>query len=749
MSRFRVTGMTCGNCARHVREAALSVAGVSIAEALPEKDSLTVWWKDAVPMPDTAVAAAVSAAGYPAKVLSESTVAEPSPRFSWKGWGFNTVLGAICTLPLMIGEWIFSAHGSPTFHTLGFVLATIAWLGCGSRFARGAWQQLKVGAFGMDLLVTLGASAAYLFSAVSWILHRPGHLYFMETAAILTFISLGHWIETRVSRQAEGALRALLHLAPSTARRRMPNGEEREVPIAELMPDQEVVLRPGDRIPTDGLVAEGESAVDESMLTGESIPVAKKLGTRLYAGTTNLDGRLVFRVTALGEATALAQIIAAVRRAQSSRASIQRLADRVTQVFVPVVVFVALATFLFWGFWPEAAAGLSRALSSWLWVVPVSAEPWANAVIHATAVLIIACPCAMGLATPAALMAASNAAARRGILLRDAIALEKAGRITTVLFDKTGTLTSGRPTVMETRSASLSESEAETATWLAVASSLAAPSSHPLSQAIAGLSAERMKLDGWKEYRGSGSGALLSAGGGSWKAATEVRLGSLAWTHGSASLAPEVRSAVEMWLSSGATVLCLWVGDRAVLYFALRDQPKEEAKAVVQELRDRGLAVRMVSGDSVAAARGIGLAVGLAEAEVFAEVKPESKADLLKQLQAQGHRVAFVGDGINDAPALAQADLGIAVTRASDIARESADLVLLRADLHAVPESLSLAGATLRIIRQNLFWAFVYNALAVPLAALGFMNPMLCALSMGLSDVLVIGNSLRLLRVKK
>lgn len=741
ISHLHVSGMTCGNCARKVREAALTVAGVASADAQPELDRLTVWWTETAAADGAQVVTAVTRAGYPARLSSPSSLPSTAPRFSLNSWGGNTLLGVACTLPLLASEWLFGHHPTATSQWINLGLATVAWVGCGWRFMRGAWQQLKVGSFGMDLLVTLGSSAAYFYSAVGLARGFAGHLYFLETAAILSFISLGHWLEQRVSQRAEGALRSLLHLAPSTARRLLEGGVEREVPIGELLPGQLVVLRPGDRVPTDGVADQGESTVDESMLTGESAPVTKRPGDRLYAGTVNLDGRLVLRVTALGEATALARIIAAVRRAQSSRASIQRLADRVTQVFVPAVILAALGTGLWWAFWPEQARALSLGLGEWLWPAAISADRWANAVIHATAVLIIACPCAMGLATPAALMAAANAAARRGILLRDAVALEKAGQVDLVIFDKTGTLTLGRPALVGT----IPSTPVQPA-WLELAASLAAPSAHPLSVAVAGLSPTRHAITNWKEHRGLGTSAVLVGGLADAAPGDEVRLGSMDWVQGERSIRPEWQGEVERWRSGGATVLVLTVKSEPVLYLGLRDEPRQEAARVLQQLRTRGLGVGMISGDAAGAAHGVGAALGLAAKEILAPVPPEQKLERLRALQAQGHRVAFVGDGINDAPALAQADLGIAVTRASDVARESADLVLLRADLEAVPESLELASDTLRIIRQNLFWAFVYNALAVPLAALGFMNPMLCALSMGLSDVLVIGNSLRLLR---
>ncbi len=392
-------------------DAARTVSGVSAAEARAEAGRLTVWWAAEAQLDSGAVAQAVRGAGYPTSEATSASV--PSALSPWSpvsGWRFNVILGAVCTIPLMIGEWAFHAHSSPTFRIVSVHLSTLAMVGCGYRFARGAWEQMKVGVFGMDVLVSLGALAAYSFSIFGWASGLNGHLYFMEAAAILTFISAGHWLEARVGAEAESSLKALLRLAPSYAHRRGADGREEAVPIDQLRVGDSVVLHPGDRVPTDGLVIEGESNVDEAMLTGESNPVKKTTPAEVFAGTMNIDGQIVFQVSATGEATSLAQIISAVRRAQTSRARIQRLADQVSQIFVPTVIGLSLLTFLAWGFFFGSMQALHESLGRWLWTSTLASNPWANAVISATAVLIIACPCAMGLATPAAIMAAANAA---------------------------------------------------------------------------------------------------------------------------------------------------------------------------------------------------------------------------------------------------------------------------------------------------------------------------------------------------
>jgi Cu+-exporting ATPase len=587
----------------------------------------------------------------------------------------------------------------------------------------------------MDTLVSLGSSTAFFYSAYALFSGATDHVYFMEAAAIITLISVGHWMEARASVHAEAALRALFHLAPPKARKRNPDGSEQEVAVAELRPGDLVNLRPGDRVPTDGEVKEGQSSVDESMLTGESLPVEKQIGSKLYAGTSNANGQMTMRVTAIGEDTALARIIIAVQRAQSSRAEIQRLADKVSNVFVPIVVGITLAAGLWWGLAPEQARQLHDFFGSHLWHAHLPANALATAVFISAAILIVACPCAMGLATPIAIMAGTNAAARRGILIRDGAALERAGTITAAVFDKTGTLTTGKPKVVETLALSDAKISHDP---LKLAAALARRSNHPLSQIVAKLSTDEFAMENWQEIRGSGVQARL--------ASDTVRLGSLNWLKESG--ATDNASFAEQWMARGATILGVSVNGKLAAMIALQDTLKSGASDVVARVRGEGLKTFLITGDNSRTAQAIGEQAGIPKENIFAEVRPEQKAELVKQLQQRGERVAFVGDGINDAPALEQADLGIAVSQASDVANEAADIILLRSEINAIPEALGLARATLRTIKQNLFWAFFYNGAAVPLAALGFISPVLCAAAMGLSDLVVIGNALRLRRWK-
>jgi P-type Cu+ transporter len=763
-TNLRVSGMTCNNCARKVTDAAQKVPGVHSVSVSVATGRVKVRWNGTEAKDVSAVLAAISRAGYAAKEISTEKSADESSRQG--RWQWNLILGLVVTGALMIGEWAFGLALTPWFQWLAFALAGVVQIFCGAQFYFGAWRQIKIGSSNMDTLVALGSTTAFGYSAWALLAGVGGHVYFMEAAAIISLISFGHWLEARVSDQASGALKSLLNLAPPTARK-IQNPEptttnfasqpfnlktlsfskpsignrlsamEMEVAVSEIKIGDRVALRPGDRVPVDGVVLEGESAVDEAMLTGESIPADKKAGSELFAGTVNLNGRLVMRVTATGEATALAHIVAAVQRAQSSRAEIQRLGDRISNVFVPVVVGIALAAGLGWGLAPASANKIHEALAQLLWHAHLPAGAAAGFII-AAAVLIVACPCAMGLATPAAIMAGANAAARRGILIRDGVALEKAGKITAVIFDKTGTLTVGRPEVAEVLEVRSQKSEVR-----GLAAALARNSTHPISRAIARLSAEEIAIADWKEIRGNGVEAKSAIGN---RQSAIARLGSLRWLREEGVDLAAGENFISEWAGQGATIVGL-VGETELLaLFAVRDAVKANAAKVVAELQRQRLKIFLVTGDNSQTAAGIAKQTGIAPENVFAEVRPEQKAEFVKKLQGQGERVAFVGDGINDAPALTQADLGIAVSRASDIAREAADIILLKSEIEAVPEALGLARATLRTIQQNLFWAFFYNALGVPLAALGFLSPVFCAAAMGVSDLIVIGNALRLLR---
>ncbi len=741
VTELAVSGMTCGNCARHVTEALQSVPNVRSATVSLEAGHASVRWTPGASPDVAALERVVKEAGYEASPAAAHSSEHEHDHSG--GWQINLWLGVLCTVPMMVGEWAFGLGMEPWFRWASFALAAIVQVFAGAQFYRGAWSQLKVGRSNMDTLVALGSTTAFAYSVWALFSGAEGHIYFMESASIITLISVGHWVESRVSVRASSALRELLNLAPARARRRGEDGAETEVPVADLQPGDAVVLRPGDQVPTDGEVFEGQSALDESMLTGESVPADKAPGSKLYAGTSNVTGRILMRVSATGEETALAHIIAAVQRAQTSRADIQRLGDKVSNVFVPVVVTIALTAGLWWGFAPESAHHVHAWLSQYLWKAHPPGATAAGFIIAAS-VLIIACPCAMGLATPAAIMAGSNAAARRGILIRDGVALEKAGEVTAVLFDKTGTLTTGKPEVVKVWETE-QRADWKTSPRILLAAGLARGSAHPISQAVARLATGESNMASWEEVRGAGVQANVRADA---PTSAIARLGSLAWLQSSGVNTLSDGAFVSEWTGQGATVVGLALDKSLQALFAVKDTVKPGAAAVVSQLQRDGLGIYLVSGDNKLTAATIARQLNIPTENVFAEVRPEQKADFVRKLQQAGKRVAFVGDGINDAPALEQADLGVAVSRASDVAREAADIILLKSEIEAVPEALGLARATLRTIKQNLFWAFFYNAIGVPLAALGFMSPILCAAAMGFSDLIVIGNALRLRRWK-
>ena len=729
-TELSVSGMTCNNCVRHVTDALQGVPGVRAVSTDLETGTAKVRWSTGQPADNDALFAALNEAGYTAIV--KGAAEKPATKWAkWSplaGWQFNVYFGTAVTLPLMILEWGFGVGMESWYKWLSFVLVLPLQILGGARFYAGAWSQLKVGQSNMDTLVSLGSSTAFLYSVWGLIAGWHQHLYFMDAAAILTLVSVGHYLEGKASAQAASSLRALMKLAPETARRVDANGHEVVVPLAELEVSDTIVLKPGDRIPTDGEVESGSSSVTESMLTGESMPVEKTKGDKVYAGTINEHGELRARVTATGEATALARIIEVVQRAQTSRANIQRLGDRVSSVFVPIVVAIALGTALWWALAPASANAVHAWLSQYLWRSHFPDTPLSAAVFHAAAVLIIACPCAMGLATPIAIMAGTNVAARRGILIRDGAALEKSGKISSVVFDKTGTLTEGKVSIAEIEEYETGARE--------LAAALASRSTHPLSKAVAAGTRAQREFSDARETRGSGLSGKIDG--------DLYRLGSLRWLKEEGIATERSEKFISKWSSEGATVIAFARGAELLTVFALKDAPKAHAREVVEDLVREGKKVYLLTGDHRTTARAIAAQVGIPEAQVHAEVRPEGKVEVIRRLQEAGERVAFAGDGINDGPALEQADLGIALMNASDVARESADIVLLKADLEAIPEALGLAGATLRTIKQNLFWAFFYNALGVPLAALGFLSPIFSALAMGLSDLIVIGNALRL-----
>ena len=751
ITHINITGMTCQNCARHATEALNGVSGVERVRLQLEPGSAEVFWETDQQVDISKLEKALEDVGFQCSLAIPAEAGKNSKPTKSKltGWGLNLAIGGPVFVLMMVGEWGLEWGTSSFYRTISFLFATLVLILAGSRFYRGAWQQLKKGRSNMDTLVSIGATSAYLFSVWGWISGRLVHLYFMETVGILTLISLGHWMEAKVSAKASSTLKSLMQLAPHRARRRNADGAFEKIDVSELRKGDLVEIRPGDQIPTDGKIVEGTTSLDESMLTGESMPVEKGAGNTVYGATHNGHGRLVVRVIGLGEDTALARIIQVVEHAQNSRANIQRLGDKVSSIFVPVVVMLALISLMGWFFWPAGMHNVSELMQPFLWAAHATESVLAAAVIHSVAVLIVACPCAMGLATPAAIMAGTNAAAARGILIRDGEALEKSGTITSLAFDKTGTLTQGKPEVAAFESF---DDSLDIDHLKKMGASLSARSNHPLSRAIAGAGlAEEFtvfKWDAWTELSGLGIQALLPNDTETSKGDL-VRLGSLKWLEDQGVELSGSSAFQKGWMEQGATVVGISINQKLMALIALKDLIKPKAFKVLERLRSNGWSIHMVTGDHKRTALAIANELGIDDSHIHAEVKPEQKASIIQNLQNSGERVAFIGDGINDAPALEQADLGIAVSRASDIAREASDMILLKADIDAIPEALHLAKSTLRTIKQNLFWAFFYNAAAIPLAMFGFMSPLLCAAAMGFSDVLVIGNSLRLRWLKK
>jgi len=737
-----ITGMTCANCVATVERTLVRTPGVSKAGVNYASERATVRY-DPAAVSIEELAAAVERAGYGVILRREGEVgdAEAAARADEiadqerKFWTGVVFAGPLFILSMardfgLLGAW---AH-APWVNWLMFALATPVQFYVGWDYYVGSYKSLRNGAANMDVLVALGSSVAYVYSVVTAVLLTLGstaageHVYFETAALIITLIKLGKLLEVKAKGETGSAIRELMELRPSTARRVTDRGEE-SVPVEAVEVGDLLVVRPGDRIPVDGVVVDGQSAVDESMLTGESLPVEKAGGDDVVGGTVNRTGSFRMRATKVGADTALAQVVRMVREAQGSKAPIQRLADRVAAVFVPVVIAIALVTFGTW--WLVVGAGVTDAL------------------IRMVAVLVIACPCALGLATPTAVMAGTGRGARRGVLFRSSEALERARDIDVIVLDKTGTITRGEPAVLD-----VVTEDGDEAALLTLAAAAESRSEHPLARAVVAAAEERGIVSGdptdFEAVPGRGvvagvEGRRVVVG---TRALVEREIGGTdglaPWDDRARSIEADART--PLWVAADGTVVGL---------IGVADAVKEGSKEAVQLLRDRGLRVVMLTGDNERVASSIAGEVGIDE--VRSQVLPGEKAAVVEALQGEvGGAVAMVGDGINDAPALAQADVGIAIGTGTDVAMETADVVLMRGDLRVVPEALALSRRTMKTIEQNLFWAFFYNTALIPIAAgalyavtflpmmLRQLHPILAALAMAFSSVSVVANSLRL-----
>ena len=724
--------MTCASCVARVEKALKKVPGVTEASVNLATESARITYTPSEQM-EARLRRAVRDAGYEPRAKDAAIdLEDTSPWAGFMPVGVGLALSAPLVLP-MIGD-LFGKHWMlPSLWQ--FLLATPVQFILGARFYKAGWYALKALTGNMDLLVAIGTTAGWALSMWLWLSAEPGamvHLYFEGSAVVITLVMLGKWLEARAKRQTTSAIRALHALRPEVAHLMGVDGEV-DVPIAEVLAGDKLVVKPGERFPVDGTLLEGRTQVDESMLTGEPLPVTKEasrdMPAKLTGGSINGDGRVVMQVTAVGSETVLSSIIRLVEDAQAAKAPIQRMVDQVSAVFVPVVLVLALVTLLGW------------------WLTGHSFE---LALIHSVAVLVIACPCALGLATPAAIMAGTGVAAKFGILIKDAQALELAHKVDTVAFDKTGTLTVGRPKL----TALIPAKGIDEVQALRVAASLQSGSEHPLARAVVVAAKDKgLPIEaptGVSAVPGRGSEGSVRVDG----VAHSYLIGSLRWMEElGVDVSATAAQATELQ-SQGATVSAMALRTaNGVVFIALMafgDEPKPGAKEALAALRARGIKTVMISGDNRGAAEAMARRLGLRpeEGEVMAEVLPGDKAARVVALKTGGHVVAMVGDGVNDAPALAAADVGLAMGNGTDVAMHAAGITLMRGDPLLVAAALDISDRTVAKIRQNLFWAFAYNAAGIPLAALGFLNPVMAGAAMAMSSVSVMSNALLLKRWK-
>ncbi len=730
-AEFKVGGMTCAACSAGLEKTLQRVPGVYQASVNLAAERATIHYDRAVT--DVKVLmAAVADAGYTAEALQ----AEPDGDREQEARAREIkrqrnlfVISAVLSAPLLLVmfDMIFNFSLPALFHAplVQFIFATPVQFLVGWSFYKGAYRSLKSGSANMDVLVALGTSAAYFLSVYNtfFVPVAPGempHLYFESSAVIITLILLGKYLEARAKGKTSEAIRKLMGLQAKTARV-VRDEQEIDVPIADVVVGDIVVVRPGEKIPVDGEVVSGTSSVDESMLTGESIPVDKGPGDLVVGATINKHGAFRFRATKVGADTALAQIIKVVEDAQGSKAPIQRMADTISGIFVPVVVGIAALTFIVW------------------YLVTGNAE---QAIINMTAVLVIACPCALGLATPTSIMVGTGKGAENGILFKGGEHLENAHRVQDVILDKTGTITKGEPAVTDV--IVFPDWRGAEEELLTLAASVEQASEHPLGQAIVNHAKETgLELAVAADFQAiPGHGIVARA------ADKQVLVGNRKLLKEQGIDFEVHLETLEQLEEQGKTAMLVATDGQAAGIIAVADTVKPESAAAIAALQEMGLGVYMITGDNWRTARAIAEQVGIKQDHVFAEVLPEHKAEAVQKLRDSGRVVAMVGDGINDAPALATADVGLAIGTGTDVAMEAADITLMRGNLQSIVSAIRLSRLTLRNIKQNLFWAFFYNSLGIPVAALGLLNPIVAGAAMAFSSVSVVTNALRLRTVR-
>lgn len=709
-----IKGMTCAACSARIERVLGKLEGVNANVNLATEKAFISSSNPKINLPE--IIQSIEKTGFGA---TESSKVDQDQKSLDKEHDYQKLLreftlSAFLTLPFvveMIGM-LFNIHVHlPSILQLG--LATIVQFYCGRKFYVGAYKSLKSGSANMDVLVVLGTSAAYFLSLCVMIFSLPLHLYFEASVSVITLVLLGKLLEVRAKAKTGFAISKLLHLQPKKAFVER-DGKLEEISIEALHVNDIFVVKAGESIPTDGIVVEGNSMVDESMMTGESLPVLKSVGDTIVGATKNGDGMLKCQATKVGSDTFLASIVRLIEEAQGSKAPIQRLADTIAGIFVPIVVSIAVITLGMW------------------WFIGGNFE---EAIINAVSVLVIACPCALGLATPTAIMVGVGRGASEGILIKNAEVLENVGKINAVVFDKTGTLTYANPQVVDVL---IEKSELDKEQFLALAASLEEGSKHPLAKAIIASSTQNASksVQAFQNYSGLGvsgeiDGVVYFAGSPTFIAQfTSLQPSALAQT----------------FLEEGNSIVALATKDEIIGYIALADTIRESAKVAVEKLQGDGIEVYMLTGDNERCAQKVANELGIKH--FFAEVLPNGKAEAIIKLQKEGKFVCMVGDGINDAPALAVADVAIAMSNGSDIAVESADLILIANDPLMVVNAIALSRATMSKIKQNLFLAFVYNTLAIPLAFLGMLNPIVAGGAMAMSSVSVVSNSLLLRRWK-